>query len=126
LRAADLVDILKGSGPFTVFAPQMRRFAKLPAATVENLLKPENKVALTKILTYHVVPGQTKHHGPQKADQSGNGKAELKTASGGAVSVAMQGKNIVLKDKEGDVDNCRSKRFPVEQSHSRGKYGRVT
>ena len=59
LKAAGLVDTLKGAGPFTVFAPTDEAFAKLPAGTVETLLKPENKAKLTRILTYHVVPGRS-------------------------------------------------------------------
>src|SRR5215212_3205937 len=58
VKAAGLVDTLKGTGPFTVFAPTDEAFKKLPAGTVENLLKPENKAQLTKVLTYHVVPGK--------------------------------------------------------------------
>src|SRR5829696_4661079 len=58
LQAADLVDTLKGNGPFTVFAPTDEAFAKIPAATLANLLEPENKAKLRRILTYHVVPGR--------------------------------------------------------------------
>ena len=101
--AAGLVDTLKGSGPFTVFAPTNDAFAKLPAGTVENLLKPENKDALTKILTYHVVPGRLSALDLKKQIKAGNGQAELKTVSGGTLTLMMQGKNIVLKDEKGGV-----------------------
>ena len=103
VKAAGLVDTLKGSGPFTVFAPTNEAFAKLPAGTVENLLKPENKDALTKVLTYHVVPGGLSASDLKKQIKAGNGRAELKTVSGGTLTVMMQGKNIVLKDEKGGV-----------------------
>src|SRR5215472_2684595 len=103
VKAAGLVDTLKGSGPFTVFAPTNDAFAKLPAGTVENLLKPENKDALTKVLTYHVVPGRLSALDLKKQIKAGNGQAELKTVSGGTLTVMMQGKNIVLKDEKGGV-----------------------
>jgi len=101
--AAGLVDTLKGSGPFTVFAPTNDAFAKLPAGTVENLLNPENKDALTKVLTYHVVPGRLSALDLKKQIQAGNGQAELKTVSGGTLTLMMQSKNIVLKDEKGGV-----------------------
>ena len=103
VKAAGLVDTLKGSGPFTVFAPTNEAFAKLPAGTVENLLKPENKDALTKVLTYHVIPGRLSALDLKKQIKAGNGQAELKTVSGGTLTVMMQGKNIVLKDEKGGV-----------------------
>jgi len=103
VKAAGLVETLKGSGPFTVFAPTNEAFAKLPAGTVENLLKPENKDALSKILTYHVVPGRLSPLDLEKQIKAGHGQAELKTVSGGVLTVMMQGKNIVLKDEKGDI-----------------------
>src|SRR5271154_4452184 len=103
VKAAGLVDTLKGAGPFTVFAPTNEAFAKLPAGTVENLLKPENKDALTKVLTYHVVAGRLSASDLKKEIQAGHGKAELKTVSGGTLIAMMQGKNIVLKDDKGDL-----------------------
>ena len=103
VKAAGLVDTLKGSGPFTVFAPTNAAFAKLPAGTVENLLKPENKNALTNVLTYHVVPGRLSALDLKKQIKAGNRQAELKTVSGGTLTVLMQGKNIVLKDEKGGV-----------------------
>jgi len=103
VKAAGLVDTLKGPGPFTVFAPTNEAFAKLPAGTVENLLKPENKETLTKILTYHVVAGRLSAMDLRKQIKAGNGQAELKTVSGGTLTVMMQGKNIVLKDEKGGM-----------------------
>src|SRR5579864_4390965 len=103
VKAAGLVDTLKGPGPFTVFAPTNEAFAKLPAGTVDNLLKPENKETLTKILTYHVVAGRLSATDLRKQIKAGNGQAELKTVSGGTLTVMMQGKNIVLKDEKGGM-----------------------
>lgn len=103
VKAAGLVDTLKGAGPFTVFAPTNEAFAKLPAGTVDNLLKPENKDALTKVLTYHVVPGRLSATDLKRQIKAGNGQAELKTVSGGTLTVMMQGKNIVLKDEKGGM-----------------------
>jgi uncharacterized surface protein with fasciclin (FAS1) repeats len=103
VKAAGLVDTLKGPGPFTVFAPTNEAFAKLPAGTVESLLKPENKEMLTKVLTYHVVAGRLSAVDLRKMIQAGNGHAELKTVSGGTLTAMMQGKNIVLKDEKGDI-----------------------
>ena len=103
VKAAGLVETLKGPGPFTVFAPTNEAFAKLPAGTVETLLKPENKEVLTKVLTYHVVAGRFSAVDLRKMIQAGNGHAELKTVSGGTLWVMMQGKNIVLKDEKGDI-----------------------
>jgi uncharacterized surface protein with fasciclin (FAS1) repeats len=103
VKAAGLVDTLKGPGPFTVFAPTNEAFAKLPAGTVDNLLKPENKETLAKILTYHVVAGRLSAMDLRKQIKAGNGQAELKTVSGGTLTVMMQGKNIVLKDEKGGM-----------------------
>jgi uncharacterized surface protein with fasciclin (FAS1) repeats len=87
LQAADLVSTLKGSGPFTVFAPTDAAFAKLPAGTVENLLKPENKDRLRRILTYHVVPGRVLAADVVKLTSA-------KAVSGDAISVAVQGSTV--------------------------------
>src|SRR5579875_3204451 len=83
VKAAGLVDTLEGAGPFTVFAPTNEAFDKLPAGTVDTLLKPENKAELTKILTYHVVPGKLSTSDLKKLIKQGHGTAELKTVSGG-------------------------------------------
>jgi uncharacterized surface protein with fasciclin (FAS1) repeats len=82
LTAAGLIDTLKGEGPFTVFAPTDEAFAKLPAGTVENLLKPENKAQLTGILTYHVVPGKVKAADVVKL-------TEAKTVQGQSVKISV-------------------------------------
>jgi len=103
VKAAGLVDTLKGKGPFTVFAPTNEAFAKLPAGTVDGLLKPENKAALTKVLTYHVVPGRMDAHALAKKIKEGNGSASLTTASGGTLWATMQGDRIVVKDEKGDM-----------------------
>ena len=98
LQAAGLVDTLKGKGPFTVFAPTDAAFAKLPAGTVENLLKPENKAKLTSILTYHVVPGNVKAADVVKLSSAKtvNGQSVAIDASGGGVKV--NGARVVTAD----------------------------
>jgi uncharacterized surface protein with fasciclin (FAS1) repeats len=101
VKAAGLVDTLEGPGPFTVFAPTNEAFAKLPAGTVDSLLMTENKLTLTKILTYHVVAGRLGSKEIAQAIKNGNGKAELDTVSGGKLWVSMQGKDIVLTDEKG-------------------------
>jgi uncharacterized surface protein with fasciclin (FAS1) repeats len=101
VKAAGLVDTLEGAGPFTVFAPTNEAFAKLPAGTVDNLLKPENKDQLVKILTYHVVPGTLTTNGIKKMIGEGHGTAELTTVEGGKLEAMMQGGKIVLKDEKG-------------------------
>jgi uncharacterized surface protein with fasciclin (FAS1) repeats len=103
VRAAGLVHSLKGPGVFTVFAPTNEAFAKLSAGAVENLLKPENKDALTKVFTYHVVAGRLSASDLKKQIKAGGGQANLKTVGGGTLVVMMQGKGIVLKDEKGDV-----------------------
>lgn len=105
VKAAGLVDTLKGTGPFTVFAPTNAAFEKLPAGTVDTLLKPENKETLTKILTYHVVPGKLTAGMLKKEIKAGNGKAILKTVSGGTLTAMMNGENIVLTDEKGGKAN---------------------
>jgi uncharacterized surface protein with fasciclin (FAS1) repeats len=101
VKAAGLVDTLQGAGPFTVFAPTNAAFAKLPAGTVDTLLKPENKGTLTRVLTYHVVPGRLSSIDLKKQIKKGNGSATLKTVSGGMLWAMMQGDDIVLKDEKG-------------------------
>lgn len=104
VKAAGLVDTLKSQGPFTVFAPTNAAFAALPAGTVDSLLKPENKAGLTKVLTYHVVPGKLDAAALQKAIKAGHGTATLKTASGGMLWAMMNGdRNIVIRDEKGAV-----------------------
>lgn len=102
VKAAGLVDTLKGKGPFTVFAPVNAAFAALPAGTVDTLLKPENKATLTHILTYHVVAGKLDMMELEKRIKAGGGKAELTTVAGGKLWVKMNGPhNIVLMDEKG-------------------------
>jgi uncharacterized surface protein with fasciclin (FAS1) repeats len=102
VKAAGLVETLEGPGPFTVFAPTNEAFSKLPAGTVETLLKPENKAMLTKILTYHVVSGKMDAKDIAASIKSGMGKAELNTVSGGKLWASMQGKDLILTDEKGD------------------------
>ncbi len=104
VKAADLVGTLKGKGPFTVFAPTNEAFAALPAGTVDNLLKPENKAALSKVLTYHVVAGKYDYAALAEAIKKGHGTAELPTVSGGKLWARMNGpRNIVLQDESNGV-----------------------
>jgi uncharacterized surface protein with fasciclin (FAS1) repeats len=100
--AADLVATLKSEGPFTVFAPTNDAFAKLPAGTVETLLKPENKKALTGVLTYHVVAGTFDSTSVVAAIKAGNGKATLTTVQGGTLVASLDGKNVILTDEKGN------------------------
>jgi uncharacterized surface protein with fasciclin (FAS1) repeats len=103
VKAAGLVDTLKGPGPFTVFAPINEAFARLPAGTVDTLLKPENKDMLTKILTYHMVAGRISVAELRKQIKAGGGKAELKTVQGEPLWVMMDGNKIMLKDQKGGM-----------------------
>ena len=98
----NLVDTLNGS-EFTVFAPVDDAFAKLPAGTVENLLKPENKASLAKILTYHVVAGKVLAADLVKMIQDGKGKATVKTVSGGTLTAMTKGGIVMLQDEKGGV-----------------------
>jgi uncharacterized surface protein with fasciclin (FAS1) repeats len=116
VKAAGLVDTLKGKGPFTVFAPTNAAFGKLPAGTVDTLVKPENKAALTKVLTYHVVPGRHDFSSLQSDIKKGNGKAQLSTASGGKLTFAMNGMhNIQVWDESGKAANIGT--YDVYQSN---------
>ncbi len=101
VKAAGLIDTLKSAGPFTVFAPTNSSFAALPAGTVDTLLKPENKATLTKVLTYHVVPGRVDSAALAAQIRSGNGRAMLKTASGGTLTATMSGANVLITDDKG-------------------------
>jgi len=103
VKAAGLVDTLMGPGPFTVFAPTNMAFDRLPAGTVDGLLKPESKPALTKVLTYHVVPGKLDSRALLKKIRAGHGKAVLSTASGGKLWAWRKGKDIYLKDEKGGM-----------------------
>ena len=101
VKAAGLVETLQGAGPFTVFAPTNDAFGKLPAGTVETLVKPENKATLTKILTYHVVSGKMDSEAIAAAIKAGNGKATFKTVEGGTLTAMMKGKKLMLMDEKG-------------------------
>lgn len=101
VKAAGLVDTLEGPGPFTVFAPTNDAFEKLPAGTVQTLLKPENKEMLTKVLTYHVIPGKVSAQQLVKQIKDNGGKATLKTVNGETLTASLEGKNVVLTDEKG-------------------------
>jgi uncharacterized surface protein with fasciclin (FAS1) repeats len=101
IKAADLVTTLKSKGPFTVFAPTNEAFAKLPAGTVDNLLKPENKATLAGILTYHVVAGKLDAKSVLAAIKKGGGKAVLTTVAGGKLTASVKNGKVVLTDEKG-------------------------
>lgn len=103
VKAADLVETLQGMGPFTVFAPTNAAFDMLPTGTVETLLKPENKKMLQTILTYHVVSGKMNSGDIAKAIKAGNGKAMLKTVSGGTLTAWMKGNKLYITDEKGGM-----------------------
>jgi uncharacterized surface protein with fasciclin (FAS1) repeats len=103
VKAAGLVETLEGAGPFTVFAPTNEAFNKLPAGTVDALVKPENKAKLTTILTYHVVSGKLDSKALMDMITAGNGTAELTTVQGGKLWVMMKGKHFILKDENGGM-----------------------
>lgn len=103
VKAAGLVDTLESAGPFTVFAPTNKAFEKLPAGTVETLVKPENKATLTKILTYHVVPGKLSAADLMAMVRDGGGQATLKTVEGETLTVKHRGSHLELIDAKGDV-----------------------
>ena len=105
VKAAGLVETLKGAGPFTVFAPTNAAFAALPAGTVDTLLKPESKAALTKVLTYHVVAGKMDAASLTKAITAGGGKAMLKTVSGGTLTASAAGGKVMVMDESGGTAN---------------------
>jgi len=104
VKAAGLDQTLQGAGPLTVFAPVNSAFDALPAGTVDTLLKPENKATLTKVLTYHVVPGRLTSSNLDQMIRQGNGTATLKTVSGGTLWLMKNGdRNITVKDETGAV-----------------------
>ncbi|GAB3712282.1 fasciclin domain-containing protein [Flavobacterium koreense] len=102
VKAAGLIETLQSKGPFTVFAPTNAAFDKLPKGTVETLLKPENLKTLQTILTYHVVAGKLNASDLMNLIKKGNGKATLKTVSGGTLTAWMKGKDIYLTDENGN------------------------
>ena len=103
VKAAGLVDTLSGPGPFTVFAPTNAAFAKLPAGTVDTLLKPENLSTLQSVLTYHVVPGRISAADLMAKIRAGGGRATLTTAQGGTLTASMMGDTIMLTDGKGGM-----------------------
>jgi uncharacterized surface protein with fasciclin (FAS1) repeats len=105
VKAAGLVETLEGPGPFTVFAPTNEAFDMLPAGTVDNLLKPENKAKLTSILTYHVVSGKWDASDLMNKIKEGNGTAQLTTVQGGVIWAMMKNGKIMLKDEKGNMAN---------------------
>ena len=108
VKAAGLVDTLSGPGPFTVFAPDNDAFNKLPAGTVDTLVKPENKADLTKILTYHVVAGKMDSKAIAKAIKKGHGTATLKTVQGENLTAKMDGSKLVLTDAKGGTSTVNT------------------
>ena len=116
VKAAGLVDTLEGKGPFTVFAPTNAAFGKLPAGTVDTLVKPENKATLTKILTYHVVPGKL------EASDLTDGK-KLKTVEGEELTVKHADDKVMIVDaKGGYLDRHDLERQPVERRDPCGRH----
>ena len=105
VKAAGLVDTLSGAGPFTVFAPTNAAFAKLPAGTVDTLLRPENKATLQSVLTYHVVASRLTAGDLMSMIRAGGGEARLVTVQGGTLIARMQGKGIILVDAKGGISH---------------------
>jgi uncharacterized surface protein with fasciclin (FAS1) repeats len=103
VKAAGLVPTLQSPGPFTVFAPVNAAFAKLPAGTVDTLLKPENKDKLTAVLTYHVVAGKLSAADLKKQAEMGGGMTSLTTVQGEKLEVMLKGRTLEIKDTKGDV-----------------------
>jgi uncharacterized surface protein with fasciclin (FAS1) repeats len=103
VKAAGLVDTLSGAGPFTVFAPTNAAFAKLPAGTVDTLLKPENLTTLQTVLTYHVVPGRVTAADLMQQIKAGGGSARLTTVQGGTLTARMMGGRVMLVDAKGGM-----------------------
>ena len=109
VKAAGLVETLMSAGPFTVFAPTNAAFEKLPAGTVETLLKPENKNTLTAVLTYHVVAGRLDSKEIAHLIKEGMGKAELTTVQGGKLWLWMKGNKLMIKDEKGGMSTVTTK-----------------
>jgi uncharacterized surface protein with fasciclin (FAS1) repeats len=105
VKAAGLVDTLSGAGPFTVFAPTNAAFAKLPAGTVDTLLKPENRSTLPSVLTYHVVPGRVTAVELMQMISAGGGQARLTTVQGGTLTARMMGDRVMLMDAKGGMSH---------------------
>lgn len=103
VKAAGLVETLQGQGPFTVFAPTNDAFNKLPAGTVETLLKPENKAQLVAVLTYHVVPGKISAQDVIEKIKAGNGQATVKTVQGEDLTLKLVNGQVKVIDSKGNV-----------------------
>ena len=126
VKAAGLVDTLSGTGPFTVFAPTNEAFAKLPAGTVETLLKPENKAKLTKILTYHVVAADAMSTAIKKMIKDDGGKHTIKTVGGCTLTAKMKGDKLVLDRRQGRRRHGHHRqRQAVERRHPRDRHRAV-
>src|SRR5205085_11331563 len=116
VKAASLVETLEGKGPFTVLAPVNNAFEDLPAGTVDNLLKPENKSMLTGVLTYHVLAGKFSFDDLAAAIKKGGGRATMKTVQGQELTFMMNGPhNITVKDATGNVADITT--YDVNQSN---------
>ena len=125
VKAAGLVETLEGPGPFTVFAPTNEAFAKLPAGTVETLLKPENKATLTKVLTYHVVAGRLSASDLKKQIKAGNGTAELTTVEGGKLWASRRWQPHRAERRKGrHRDRDHPQRLPIQRRDPRYRYRR--
>lgn len=109
VKAAGLVETLQSAGPFTVFAPTNEAFAKLPAGTVESLLKPENKDMLVKILTYHVIAGKFDAKAIASSIKENKGQASFKTVAGGMLTASMKGSDLILTDEKGGMSKVTIK-----------------
>ncbi|MEO8710937.1 MAG: fasciclin domain-containing protein [Parafilimonas sp.] len=103
VKAAGLVETLEGTGPFTVFAPTNEAFNKLPAGTVDNLLKPENKDKLTAVLTYHVIAGRIDSNTLMEWIKKNGGTYTATTVQGGKLMFSMKGKNLMVMDESGNT-----------------------
>ncbi len=105
VQAAGLADTLSGTGPFTVFAPTNAAFERLPAGTVESLLRPENRAMLQSVLTYHVVPGRISAADLMQRIRAGGGTARLTTVQGGTLTARMMGGRVMLTDANGGMSH---------------------
>jgi uncharacterized surface protein with fasciclin (FAS1) repeats len=112
VKAAGLVDTLQGPGPFTVFAPTNAAFAKLPAGTVDSLLKPQMKEKLVAVLTYHVLPGRLSVKDLWEASNKGGGKAKFKTVEGEELTVEFKAQTLTIRDSKGNASRVTIQNVP--------------
>lgn len=116
VKAAGLVDTLKGKGPFTVFAPTNSAFGMLPAGTVDNLLMAENNTQLSKVLNYHVIAGKFDYMALSRLIRAGSGSTVLTTVAGGKLVATMNGEhNIVIKDENDGIASIST--YDLRQSN---------